>query len=226
MGRPSLPPEKIRENRISIIRGAMEMIRESGITSVSARALGSRIGMNSAMIYRFFRDIDEVVLYACVHDLQDYSAEMDAAFRDLDRSDGEVTDSDLYIISWQLFCRHAFSSPDEYTRLFFSRHSTDLSDIIKEYYDLFPPEAGDLDDDYILRAMYMTSDLRKRNLLLLIPVLESRKTEQEIIMINDMTISYFYSLLLQLSEAEAGHGITPEIQTERMLMACRYTTDQ
>lgn len=223
MGRPSLPPEAVRENRIRIIQGAMEMIRESGIDSVSARALGSRIGMNSAMIYRYFRDIDEVILYACVHALQDYSAEMNAAFRELDPSDGETTDTDIYFISWQLFCKHAFSAPDEYRMLFFSRHSTGLSSIIKEYYELFPPETSDA-DDYILRAMYMTSDLRKRNLLLLIPVLESRKAEQEIIMINDMTIAYFHMLLLQLSEGEA--DVTPEKQTERMLMACRYTTYQ
>ena len=223
MGRPSLPPEIIRENRISIIQGAMEMIRESGIASVSARALGNRIGMNSAMIYRYFRDIDEVILYACVHALQDYSADMNAAFRDFDRSEGEITDVDIYIISWQLFCRHAFSDPDEYRMLFFSRHSEGLGDIIKDYYELFPPKSSAL-DDYILRGMYRTSDLRKRNLLLLIPVLESKKTEQEIIMINDMTIAYFYTLLLQLSVEEA--DITPEQQTERMLQACRYTISQ
>ena len=222
MGRPSLSAEAIAANKISIISAAIEMIRESGIDSVTARSLGSRIGMNSALIYRYFRDIDEVILFACVHALQDYSAAMNDAFHGFESVE-DISDSEIYMTSWELFCRHAFSAPDEYRILFFSRHSAALGDIIHEYYELFPPKNSDL-DDMILRGMYRTSDLRKRNLLLLIPVLESKKSEQDIIMLNDMTIAYFHALLLQLVEKE--HDTDPELQTERMLRACRYTIAQ
>ena len=79
MGRPAMSAEAIKNNKISIISAAMDMIRESGIQSVSARSLGARIGMNSALIYRYFKDIDEVVLFACVHVLQEYTREMTEA---------------------------------------------------------------------------------------------------------------------------------------------------
>ena len=74
----------------------------------------------------------------------------------------------------------------------------------------------------VLEGMYHSSNLRNRNLMLLIPVLEGKKTEREIILINDMTVSFFYALLTQL----IGHdkGITAETQTVRMLEAVRFTT--
>ena len=95
MGRPAMSPETIVNNKISIINGAMDMIRESGIQSVSARSLGSRIGMNSALIYRYFSDIDEVVLFACVHVLQEYTREMALATREYESSVEEFSDADI-----------------------------------------------------------------------------------------------------------------------------------
>ena len=222
MGRPAMSEETITKNKISIISGAMDMIRESGIQSVSARSLGARIGMNSALIYRYFKDIDEVVFFACVHVLQEYTREMTEASRDYDASEGEPSDLEIYMLSWKLFCKHAFSNPEAYRTLFFSRHSAELGNAISEYYKLFPHDRGD-GDDIILEGMYLTSNLRNRNLILLIPVLASRRTEQDIILINDLTVSYFYSLLVQLINHEM--GVTPESQTSRMLGACRLTTE-
>lgn len=198
----------------------MEMIRESGLQSVTARSLGSRIGMNSALIYRYFKDIDEVIMFACVHVLQEYTREMAEATRAYEASSSEISDSDIYMLSWELFCRHAFGSPEEYNVLFFSRHSAGLHDVISEYYDLFPHDRG-REDDMILEGMYRTSNLRSRNLMLLIPVLESRRSEKEIMIINDMTVSLFFALLIQLINND--RPVTAEQQTERMLDACRFT---
>ena len=73
-------------------------------------------------------------------------------------------------------------------------------------------------DDIILEGMYRSSNLRSRNLMLLIPVLEGRKTNREIILINDMTVSLFFALLTQLIGKDK--GVTAESQTARMLEAC------
>lgn len=221
MGRPSLSEEAIANNKIRIINTAMEMIREDGISSVTARSLGSRVGMNSALIYRYFKDIDEVVLFACVHVLQEYTREMTAASRAYEEPADAISDLQIYFLSWELFCRHAFNYPEEYNILFFSRHSDDLSNVISEYYRLFPHDRG-AEDDIILEGMYRSSNLRNRNLMLLIPVLEGKMSEREIILINDMTVSFFYALLNQLT----GHdkSVTAESQTSRMLESIRFTT--
>ena len=222
MGRPTLSAESIINNKISIINGAMDMIRENGLQSVSTRSLGSRIGMNSALIYRYFKDIDEVVLFACVHVLQEYTREMTLARRDYDASHEEVSDKDIYMLSWELFCKHAFHYPEQYNILFFSKHSSNLNSVIDEYYKLFP-HGRNQEDDVILEGMYRTSNLRARNLVLLIPVLEGKKSDREIILINDLTVSFFYALLIQLIGRD--QGVTADSQSKRMLEACRYTIE-
>lgn len=223
MGRPSMSAEEIRNNKIAIIRSAIEMIREGGTASVTARSLGSRVGMNSALIYRYFKDIDEVILFACIHVLQEYTADMSSARRNYEASCKEVSDEYIYLLSWELFSKHAFNNPEEYNTLFFSRHSANLKDAIKEYYLLFPHDSTEK-DDIILEGMFRTSSVRDRNLILLIPVLEGRKTNQEIIIINDMTVAYFFSLLVQLIGNK--QDITPDYQIERIMNAVRYTISQ
>lgn len=218
MGRPSMSAETIRNNKISLIRSAMEMIQETGIQSVSARSLGSRVGMNSALIYRYFRDIDELVLFACVHVLQGYTTEMVESSAGLDPDSDDSYDVDIYMLSWKLFCKHAFNNPEEFNILFFSRHSANLPNVIREYLELFPPER-EQSADVFLEAMFRTTSLQDRNLLLLLPLLEGRRPEDDIILVNDMTIAFFYALLTQLLGND--RGVTPESQTRRMLDACR-----
>lgn len=220
MGRPAMSAEEIRNNKVSIIRAAMEMIRENGPASVSARSLGSRVGMNSALIYRYFKDIDEVILFACIHVLQEYTEEMSSARREYESTCSEASDEYIYLLSWELFSKHAFNNPEEYNILFFSKHSYSLKEAIKDYYLLFPHGRTE-EDDIILEGMFQTANVRDRNLILLIPVLEGRKTDQEIIMINDMTVAYFFALLVQLIGND--QNVTPDYQIERIMRAVRYT---
>jgi hypothetical protein len=67
--------------------------------------------------------------------------------------------------------------------------------------------------------MFRTTSLQDRNLMLLVPLLEGRRPDNDIILTNDMTIAFFYALLTQLLGND--RGVTPESQTERMLEACR-----
>lgn len=217
-----MSPETIKINKICIINAAIELIRETGIRDLSARSLGARAGINSALIYRYFADIDEAVLFACVHVLQEYTRDMVAAEKQYNASVHEPDDRELYLLSWEQFCLHAFSDPEAYATLFFSRHSADLPRVIRDYYDLFPDEVSS-SDDIILSAMFQTADLKNRNLILLVPVLEGRKSQSEIILINEMTIAFFYSLLLKLIEGSP--ATTPDSQTNRMLDAVRYTIE-
>lgn len=220
MSRPSMSAETIANNKVRIINAAMDIIHEGGIQSVSARALGNRIGMNSALIYRYFKDINEVILFACVHALREYTEEMSVEHKKADESVGGSSDKALYLLSWELFSKHAFRKPKEYHTIFFGKHSHNLKDVIREYYSLCPLDTTD-QYDIILEGMYRTADLRERNLILLKPVLSGTKTEQEIILINDMTIAFFYTLLVQLIQNDG--SITPDQQCKRMMDAVHYT---
>ena len=219
MARPAMSQELINANRINIINAAMEMIRDEGLSSVSARSLAQKIDINSALIYRYFSDIDEVILFACVHILQEYSLEMMEAGKKAEAENPDISDLDLYLLSWEIFCKHAFARPEEYMILFFSKHSAKLYDVIGQYSELFPYK-GSKEDDIILQGMFRTSNLRNRNLFVLHPILDGKKTEDEIILINDMTVSFFYGLLTQITDPN--DNLTSDYQTGRMLKASKY----
>jgi hypothetical protein len=135
-----------------------------------------------------------------------------------DPDNDESYDEDIYMLSWKIFCKHAFSNPEEFNILFFSRHSSNLPDVLKEYMDLFPPDR-DTSSDVFLEAMFRATSLQDRNFMLLLPLLEGRRSDKDIILVNDMTIAFFYVLLIQLLGKDS--NVTPESQTERMLEACR-----
>ena len=222
MPRPAMPQEVVNANKIKIIQAASDMIRENGISSVTARSLGSKVDMNSALIYRYFTDIDEVILFACVNTLRDYSRDMYRASKEATSDGSEINDLDLYLLSWDVFCKHAFAYPEEFLTLFFSKHSEQLYDVIGQHLELFPYD-NLKDKDVVLHGMFRTASLRNRNLFVLHPILGGIKTEDEIMLINDMTVAFFYSLLLQLTSPS--EGVTPDYQRTRMLRACRYLLD-
>ncbi len=227
MGRPALTEEQLRAMRIKTILAAREIIEEEGLAGVSIRSLGNRMGMSSAALYRYFKDIEEVILFTCVHELQEYVRELNRAKRQIAADD----DRETYLLSWEVFCKHAFRHPEEYLTIFFSRHSEELARVIGEYYKLFPDETKDSPGK--LREMFRTADLRLRNLVVLRPLLEERDEairrgeadgrlygEENIRTLNDMMVAYFYALLLECVESE--EVVDPQAQTEKMLRACRW----
>lgn len=223
MGRPAMTDEQINQNRIKIIKAARELINSDGLKSISARTLSSKVGMNTSSMYRFFTDLDEIVLFACVNALQDYVTDFIKAEKELESNLDIASDENyyetLYIKSWEVFCTHAFSHPVEFSMLFFSKHSDRLRTIMSEYYKLFSDDI-DRSPDYVLNAMFRTHNLSSRNLMLLIPVLEGQRSEDEILTTNDLTIAYFYTLL---SEATREPGkMPPDVALKKMLKVCRF----
>jgi len=57
MARPKATPEQRAEVRRSIQRAAMELYREQGASSISARAVAKRAGVSVGTIYSYFGDL-------------------------------------------------------------------------------------------------------------------------------------------------------------------------
>lgn len=54
-------PPKYKFTKEEIIESALNMVRESGIESITARALAERLGSSSKPIFSLFRNMDEVM---------------------------------------------------------------------------------------------------------------------------------------------------------------------
>ena len=53
-------PPKVRFTREEIMAAALDMTKESGISSVTARGLGARLGSSAKPIFGLFQNMEEV----------------------------------------------------------------------------------------------------------------------------------------------------------------------
>lgn len=213
MGRPPLDKQTEKALMTRLITATQALVFEEGLDRVTIRAIARRAGMNSTTLYKYFRDLDELLLFACIDIFKSYS-------EDLARSaagNAGAAPEETYLLTWRLFCRHAFRYPECMNHLFFSRHSPRLVNVVQTYYDLFPEELEGISD--CLRIMVRSSSLYVRNLAVLRPVLEGRVSEERLNLLNELTVAYFRMLLTEkLADPAAVDG---DAQTERMLAACR-----
>lgn len=214
MGRPRLTAEAMQETKKLLIGAAQNLIIKDGLEKITIRKIAQEAEINSATIYKCFQDLDELILFACVDILKDYTYEL----RVLQDHMKDASALETYLSVWELFCRYSFRFPESTQHLFFGRHSERLAHVIRAYYDLFPEQLESISSQ--LLPMLKESKLGQRNLELLTPVLRNAAGEEKILLINDLTVAFFQSLLnYRLTEKE--HSDTG-VLTERMLEACRF----
>ena len=199
-------------SRKKFIECASEIIASDGIHGLSIRKIAKSMDCYTGNIYYYFENLDELLLFACVDTLRDYTA----ALLEAEASAEAFTPRERYMTSWTLFCRHAFSNPESIRHLFFSAQSARLKPVIQEYYRLFPGEFGDMPQ--CLQQMLLEADLSCRNLAVLQPVLEGKIPPHELVLRNELTIAAFYMLLTQ--RIQFPDQYPAERQQVRMLEAC------
>lgn len=212
MGRPPLSENAAKAMTTRLIRATRSLILSEGLSHVTIRKIGDAVGMNSASMYKFFADLDELLLFACVDVFKSYTDDLYDSMLN-----AGVSAREEYLTVWSLFCKHAFLHPECMNHLFFSRHSKKLEHIIREYYDLFPEQLEGISDN--LQLMLRSADFNERNLEVLRPLFSSDVPEERVFLISDLTISYFKNLLDE--KISNGAAVDNAKQAERMLSACK-----
>lgn len=218
MGRPQLD----RKTKLKYIRKLIDCTRqiidEQGLKNVTIRNIADLAGLNSATIYNYFHDLDELVTYACISSFKDYAEQL----HDEDVHLSENEPEEVYLMTWEYFSRNAFSRPREMYLLFFGKYSNALSNVFKTYYEWFPEEKQEL--SLTLQQMLADADIFERNILVLRPLINGRAQENELSLVNELTVSYFQMLLREMAN-DTRHEISAEMQTKRMMNACVYLLD-
>lgn len=207
MGRPPLSEEENRNNKIKLINAAKEIMIDDGISAVSVRSISKLSGINGAIVYRYFQDADELILYASLDLLNDYNLKL------YDIKGGDPKES--YLKDWTLFCESAFPHAEYIYNLYFGKYSYSISKVLANYFDLFP-QSEVSEEGSFSELMYMDS-IWERNLKVLMPVLQADHDFAAINIVNNLTVSYFRNLLQEkISRPETD---VKEL-TDQMLSAC------
>lgn len=213
MGRYKYSEEKRSKIITTFLRCTRDIIDFEGIEHVSIRRISQAAGFNSATIYLYFKDADELVTLACMGYLEAYCRTLAADLPKL-RSSREV-----YTHTWKVFALHAFSNPQIFYHLFFAEHSCPLNQIVARYYEIYPNQL--LSTDATIREMLLKGDLHNRNMQILLPLCRSLgRTDEQAELINDLTICYF-KMLLEENRHEIG-AIAADRQVARLLQAIDF----
>lgn len=215
MGRNRYTPQERNKITAAFIRCAREIIDLEGIDQVSIRKVAQTAGFNSATLYLYFDDVDELITLASMSYLENYCRTLAADIPQLH------SDYKIYVHTWKVFCLHAFSNPLIFHRLFFHPHSKPLETTVLRYYEIYPGQLTVADGP--VREMLLAGDLGARNQKVLRPLAgEGFFPPEQTPLINDLTICYFRKLLEEC-QAQAG-TLANQQQTERMLAAIRFLT--
>jgi len=178
------------------IDAAAHIMDEEGIEFVTIRKVSDLAGYNSATLYNYFKSLDELILYASIRHLKEYTL-------NLQKFVETAKDSiDKYLKIWECFCRYSFSSPQVYNNIFFGKHTDSIHKIIEEYYSIFPEELGEQSEE--LLSMFLVSDIYKRNLVLLSKVQSDGFVRKEQLdSLNEMSILLYYGMLTRILNSDA-----------------------
>ena len=208
MGRYKYSDEERTRIISTFLRCTRDIIEFEGIDHVSIRRVSQCAGFNSATLYLYFKDVDELITLACMGYLENYCRTLNADIPHL------KTPREIYIHTWKVFGRQAFSKPQIFYHLFFQPHSRSLGDIVSYYYEIYPNQLKDLDGS--IRDMLLSGELSHRNLKVLQPLGQSMHySEKQIQAINDLTVGYF-KMLLEQNQHEVGF-IMADCQVQRVL---------
>lgn len=170
------------------IEAARKMIDTEGIEHVNLRDVANLAGYNSATMYHYFQNLDDLIYFTALGYLKEYTL-------DIKNCLNSVTDSlERYLGIWRSFCGHSFRRPQIYHTIFFEKQTHSLNMDIETYYSLFPEELGNPEED--LRYMLLGNTLLERNLFLFKRMVKDGFVQKEhVAAINEMTTLTYHGML-------------------------------
>lgn len=114
------------------IESATEIALEEGIEAITIRKVAALAGYNSATLYNYFANIEQLLAFTALYNVSDYLASLE----DILKKD----DSSLkkYLLAWQSYCTHSFTNPSIYNYVFSSSSSDQVLMYLEDYVSVFP----------------------------------------------------------------------------------------
>ena len=202
-------------NTIRFIEAAQDLIDQVGLEGLSIRKIAEKAGFHNSTIYLYFKDMDHLVMLATLKHFTDYSKSLARLSRQ------DLSPLDNFFAIWSFFVHTVFRNPHIFYNFFFGKYSDNLTEIMEEYYALFPDEKEEY--SLLIETMYYGKNIRERCLKLLKSLLNCKGNVQEnnIELINDIIVACLRSLLKEkCQDLEADPGTF----NNRLLEMIKYVT--
>lgn len=182
----------IKKKRILkiFIEAARDLIEEKGIEKVTIRGVAKKAGYNSATIYNYFDNCNQLIFFASLDFLGEYSQAMPDYIAD---AEDEI---EKFIKMWECFCKYSFENPQIYYAIFSDNIGEHPEILMKKYFELFPEKLGTPPTD--LLPMLLDPDLSHRAAIASRPLIENNFLQEKKARQMDNMITYIYHGMLTL----------------------------
>ena len=122
---------KCRQAKKKFVEAASKIIKDEGVSALTIRRLSRKLNCNSANVYYYFEDMEELIIYASMESFTDYLVAVSHQY--------EIEDSlEAYCGGWKCFIEMSAEQPQLFEKLVYGKYNEKLGSISLEYYSLFP----------------------------------------------------------------------------------------
>ncbi|RCW41349.1 TetR family transcriptional regulator [Halanaerobium sp. MA284_MarDTE_T2] len=172
------------------IEAAKSIIDKEGIDSITIRKVAKKAGYNSATIYNYFDNCNQLIFFASLDFLGEYSKAMPDYIA---KAENEV---EKFILMWECFCKYSFENPKIYYAIFTDQIGDHPEVLVKKYFQIFPEKLGTPPEELI--PMLLDADLSRRASIASKPLIENNILTKEKADQMDNMITYIYHGMLTL----------------------------
>ena len=133
---PSEKPinQRRKKSKLLYIKCAEQIIRNEGVSALNIRRIAMELGNNSATLYTYFEDIEELIIYCTFKIRKEY---LEHLARELNT---DMSPLEQYVKFYEIYCYYSFDEPEIYYNMYFGKYGERLYRIRDAYYELFPTE--------------------------------------------------------------------------------------
>ena len=148
----------IKKRRVMMyfIEATQDLILNEGIENLSIKKIADTAGYNTATIYNYFEDLEELILYSSIDYLKIYLKDLKSEIK------SNMKAIEMYETIYKVFVHHSFEKPEIFHTLFFGKYSYKLEKIIKKYYEIFPDDITGQND--ITKSVLVEGNIHNRDL--------------------------------------------------------------
>lgn len=202
----------VKQKRVMVyfIAAAKELLETEGVEHLTARKVAARAGYNSATLYNYFEDMEELEVFASISYLSRYIYNLGKAL------DFSMNARERYRTIYEVFCRSCFEKPELFYNLFYGRYKKHLKNVISMYYNLFPDELGQHQGEIL--QMLTQGDIEERDMAIMPSLVTEgfvaqENVKQTVIIITRTFQGFLYDAWMKYEERTVDQWCTLAMET-------------
>lgn len=204
--------KRLRQRRMMqyFMDAAQKIIETEGIDAVTIRKVSDGAGYNSATMYNYFADVEQLISFTLLHIVMEY-------FKVIGRLNAENHPSYLrFLLTWKVYAVFSFEKPEIYTHVFFSEKTDVILGSIDDYLAVFPSDFMEPGDATYQKIM--GKSVQERDDRIFDPCMQDGYVDKKD---QDYLFTFYYALYLGLcKQMELGISTDRERNIELFVEYC------